>query len=582
MAADVEPARGCEMPSLRMVSVVALATLGPLATQAAEPPSLLRLETERVIVFKDGFSLIVKSGTATSDADGEIYTDQVPDAAILGAFWVFAEGEAIVGMRAGLHEEETTVEKSTTCLDTIGILHANRGKVARVVMDDGSEHAGTIQHVLVEPGAEEPSRPDPRRLVATTLRTFGPAGSNFVLRGDEGDVLLRAGSVRALTVRDMAVDCPRTETTTTVGKRLRLGFGGSRREHRVTLMYFGPGIRWIPTYRVELSEKKPDRARLSLQAELLNESEDLRGVPVDLVVGVPHFRFRDVVSPLVLEKELRRALEEVAPQVMGQSAFSNVGFSSRAGEWRRETAEPARLDLPDELTAGTSQDLFLYHLPPSTLAKGERMVAPIFDATVSCRHVYTWDARVKRVDRPNSSAAEVSSPLALSMNEVWHQVELINATEVPWTTGPALVTEGQLPFGQDLLTYTPVGGRVRVPVTVSVNTRASLSEEEVAREPHALEWSGYHYVRVANRVKLELHNFMPENADAEITLRFGGHADVASGGGRISLRAHDPDDWENYRGQPAVNNSSTVSWTARVLAGGTFAPTVDYHYFARE
>ena len=58
-------------------------------------------------------------------------------------------------------------------------------------------------------------------------------------------------------------------------------------------MYFRPGVRWIPTYRIELAAKaRRSPPRSSLQAELLNEAEDLKDVPLDIVVGVPNFRFR--------------------------------------------------------------------------------------------------------------------------------------------------------------------------------------------------------------------------------------------------------------------------------------------------
>jgi hypothetical protein len=47
-------------------------------------------------------------------------------------------------------------------------------------------------------------------------------------------------------------------------------------------MYFRPGIRWIPTYRVSLNDQKDKKtATVSLQAELLNEAEDKSVVSTD-------------------------------------------------------------------------------------------------------------------------------------------------------------------------------------------------------------------------------------------------------------------------------------------------------------
>ena len=283
-----------------------------------------------------------------------------------------------------------------------------------------------------------------------------------------------------------------------------------------------------------------ESAQVSLQAELLNESEDLRSVPLDLVVGVPHFRFRDVVSPFVLEGKLWKPLEKAAPELMAQmqsGSRGGEGFINLAPGAQGDRSADGTLDLADTLTAAGSQDLFVYNLPPVTVAKGERIAVPIFDADVPCRHVYTWDVHLKRtVVATAPSAAETLTAVALD-NQVRHQLELTNATKVPWTTGPAIAMEDELPLGQDLLTHTPIGGRVRIPVTVAVDARGSDSEAQTEQVPEALEWANEEYVKVSNRVQLELRNFKDESVDAEITLRFGGRADAASDGGRVSLRA---------------------------------------------
>lgn len=51
--------------------------------------------------------------------------------------------------------------------------------------------------------------------------------------------------------------------------------------------------------------------------------------------------------------------------------------------------------------------------------------------------------------------------------------------------------------------------------------------------------------------------------------------------GKVVLGAFRAEDWQNYRGHPAVNNSSTVTWTATLKPGETIEPVVAYHYFTR-
>ena len=66
-------------------------------------------------------------------------------------------------------------------------------------------------------------------------------------------------------------------------------------------------------------------------------------MPLDIVVGVPNFRFGRTPSPLVLESVLRNALAEAAPNLMGNSSqLSNAMYTQRSGEFRRNAARAQR------------------------------------------------------------------------------------------------------------------------------------------------------------------------------------------------------------------------------------------------
>ena len=132
-------------------------------------------------------------------------------------------------------------------------------------------------------------------------------------------------------------------------------------------------------------------------------------------------------------------------------------------------------------------------MPKLRLAKGERIAVAILSTEVPYRDVYTWDLHVKRKDiEAAPSGSGVRSPLVLSKNEVWHQIELTNNTKLPWTTGAAMIMQGHQPLGQELLTYTSPKSLVRVPVTVSVDTRGTFGETEISRQLKDLQWDGYH------------------------------------------------------------------------------------------
>ena len=602
------------IPARQISSVMFMVVAGVIANRvhqcvAAESPNdRLALSTQRVVVFKDGYYLAVKHGTAVTNKEGELSLDDVPDAAVLGSMWATSAKGKLLGIVASRETVKKTTEKEAPCTQTLEVLQANIGKQARVVLLDKTIFQGKIRTVLTEPTAVAPT-PLLRDLFRTgdeldalsdltsvaSARTPGSSttvsgisGSQFILSGDEGDVLLSVGQIGSLTIKDMKATLARTLTTTESPKRLTFRFAEANQPVDLSLMYFRPGLRWIPTYRVNLSpDEQKKMANLAMQAEFLNEAEDLDNVPVDIVVGVPNFRFRDTPSPLVLEATMRNVLQQAAPQLMSQQMMmSNSTFNLRSGERRGQADGQAggedQLVLPAELGAAGAQDLFVYSLPKLKLRRGQRAAMPILTADVPYRDLYTWDVHDTRRDTEAASAGKgVKSPLQLSENRIWHQLVLSNTTRVPWTTGAAMILQGTQPLGQDLLTYTSPGAEVRLPVTVSVDTRGSFADEETDRKLNDMNVSGYNYARIGKSATLTLSNRKTIPVDVEVTFRTGGRATEATHDGKITLRPHAPEDWLDYHGYSAVNNSSTVVWQAKLKPGESFAPTVKYHYFAR-
>lgn len=343
--------------------------------------------------------------------------------------------------------------------------------------------------------------------------------------------------------------------------------------------YFGPGIRWIPTYRVMLSE---DAADLSMQAELLNEAEDLENADIHLVVGVPNFQFKDTPSPMSFETSLMNPLNTTAPALMGQ--MSNVmGYKDRAGEKKTEglgEPSPGMPNLPPQLTGEEAQDLFVYQLPRMTLRTGERAIVPITAARVPLKHVYTWDLTLGRSGAENLSAEKHMVSIAKeARNEIWHKVELENGTQVPWTTGPAFVMEGGLPVAQELIKYTPIKGHFRLPLTVASDVIGSFTEKETGRAQGAVTLNTVHYARVSKTGTLKIVNYKAKPVIVFVTFDLPGNASEASDQGEIVLSDYRVDEWASVRSNPALNGHSTIRWTVELEPGQTRLLTADYAYY---
>ncbi|WP_372368713.1 hypothetical protein [Candidatus Uabimicrobium sp. HlEnr_7] len=537
----------------------------------------IKFKTQRVIVFKDGYCLVVKKGSATSNDKGEIISYDVPQSAVLGSLWATAKEADITSLNAEWREVTKTEEKDFTCTEYVEILEVNKGKKCKIVMNDKTKYEGRIHRVLLSKSVSNLSQ-NVFNTQNSQATISSISGSYFVLRTETGDMLLPVSQIRSLFVRNMITTIKRKIETKERRKQLTFHFAQANKKHNITLMYFTPGMRWIPSYRIDLQPK--NIAAISLQAEIINENEDLLDVPMDIVVGVPNFRFRDTVSPLSLENTLRNVLRNSQRQNRTNS-FSNAAVSLQqinAYSAPQRSQQSGNVTLPSELTAKGSQDLFVYKLPKLTIRKGGRAAVHIFTAKVKYRDIYTWKAAIKH---NLSYSSKNRTQLEFSENKIWHEIELLNNTELPWTTGAAMIMQGQQPLAQELLTYTSSGSKVRVPVTIAVDIQGTVNEKETKRQPRDLKWDGYHYVKVNNQAKLDVCNNKRGAIDIEIIFAFGGKATQASDDGNVTLHAYNSRDWNNYRGSSAVNNSTTVKWKKTIKAGESFMPQVDYFYYIR-
>lgn len=613
---------------------------------APVPTRPISWTTERVAIFKDGYALVVKSTKVRVGERMRLTSDDVPDAAVLGCFWSTAEGATISGMTAQWVEETSFRDKDAVCLSVIELLRANRGRQVILGLGGGEPPvSGAIREILEEPAPASPASagaapgdagagvllrqvlsvdgaPDaPRPVAGETVTRIQPVGGAFVVietGQNSRRVAFPIAQIRSVTGDELATRAVRREEVVRRTKRLTIDLrpdgaapAGSTTgdEATVRLFYFTPGVRWIPTYRVATASPESTEAEISLQAEVLNELEDVAGAKVDLVVGVPNFRFKGVISPMSLEPVLRSSLSHAAPQLMGQSGqFSNAIFTQRASEMTARHEPAGDVVVPVDFAGdaamngpggGQNDDLFVYPLDGFELARGGRATIPLWTARAPLKHVYTMDLAIVR-DKQNSSGEDYSygrssrfnsgnpiggalppSPLELSDGRIWHQLELRNNSNVPWTTGAALLLRGTLPLGQDLLTYTPVAGTTRLPVTVAINVQGSYAEVETAREPGGLNWNGYTYARVTKKATIKVSNYRSEASQSTVHLCIGGKVLKASEAGVVTINDYRRDDWGSNGHDYSPNNHSDVEWKFSLAAGKSVELVVEFEMFVR-
>ena len=444
-----------------------------------------------------------------------------------------------------------------------------------------------VDEVLARERDSRKSEITPERMGGGALRIFANIARELSWTFAEQVGILRISEAAylplqevALAGKDVATQVARTAEVYTRAKRLVLDFGQAAAEKPVSmhLYYFTPGFRWVPTYRINGNLK--NQASLALQGEIINDNEDLADAGVDLVVGVPNFRFKDVVSPLILERTLRNLPaasgdNNLNNMLQSQVAFNNSYRSTGGGE----APNPG---LPAELAAGSGgeQDLFVYPLENFSLAREGRATAALWQNTVPVRNVYTYEIKARRnrlsggqVLAEGNPSGNPNGPNRIVLNQIWHQLELTNTSQVPWTTGAAITMRDNLPLGQDLLTYTSVGGKTLLPLTIAVDLRGTSDEEEISRKPNAAHLDDYEYSLVQKKGTITITNSRKEPSEVCISVATGGKIEKASDGGKVKINDFRAEDWDEGS-YMRVNNHSDVSWEFTLQSGET--KTVEY------
>ena len=91
-------------------------------------------------------------------------------------------------------------------------------------------------------------------------------------------------------------------------------------------------------------------------------------------------------------------------------------------------------------------------------------------------------------------------------------------SNVPWTTGACLAFDGETPLSQDILTFTPPGGKTLLPLTIAPDIRATSEETETARQPNALHVDSVSFTRVAKDGTIRIRNARKEPVEIKVTL----------------------------------------------------------------
>lgn len=590
----------------RAINGAVLLVLVMVGGAFAKSVTPLDLNTEKVVIFKDGYSLFSKQATGTTDGEGKVYLSEVPTA-VLGTFWVVSADGAPISLKSEMIEvttAETVIERCTTMAD---LVRASVGRFVEIQLSDQVVRGKVI--ALLEDDVEPLDLEDKvvpysggaltgkfSSLAPTSL--LPPSPGQLVSLRDADDksrvYIFPASDIKMMT--QLAADgstknfkernsYERLKVEQNRQKRLTIDFGPSSANQEVSLrvFYFSEGLQWIPTYRLD-GDLNGD-ATLSLQGEIINDAEDIEGAVAKLVVGVPHIRFRDQISSLSLEKTFRRALHSSSSNQYQTQMFLNNAISVSAGNGGGNMG--IRPPLDEALDGEQSSEFFLYTLDRLDLPKGACAAFPLDTAKVKPFSLYRLDIQLKRdqnqavMGRGKSSfSSHDRAPLTVEQNSVWQVLEVVNTGNTPWTTGPVLVMDKGLPVSQELLAFTPPGGTVEIPLTIATRVRGIYEERQTARESNALRWNDYNYAKITKEGTITISNNLAKSESIKVTFSTGGSVVSVSDEGKFSLDDYRSEDWGGSR-FGYVNQHSEMEWKLDLVPGEKKDLTYTLEYFFR-
>jgi hypothetical protein len=581
------------------IAVAQALTLAASGAEKAEPlTTFSKLPIREITVFKDGYAFVAHEGAMPTDERGNVVMDYLPTP-VVGTFWPYsAEPRAkLTSVVAG--QKRVLVER--TALSLRELLEANVGAEVVIAESGTNRYAATILGVPAR-SAEEQAATNP----PNTGERLPEKGNLILLRTAEGVKALALDRIQDVTFKQgHKASAADEEFRNLLTLKLDWGKAKPAKEAHVGLFYLQKGVRWIPSYKVEIDGD--GQAAVKLQATLLNELADLEDVSVNLVIGVPTFAFKDTLDPIGLQQNLAQLSQYFQPDTGGRNSplaanFSNAIMSqqvARMGDYRAEPPPGLVGELGPEIgEAGKSEDLFVFNVQHVSLKRGERMVLPIAEFTLPYKDVFTLELPFGpppevRANLNNEQQRELAR--LFNAPKVQHKIRLTNSSKYPLTTAPALIIRQGRVLAQGMMTYTSTGANVDLPITTAVDFQVKKSDVESKRTPDAMQENGNHYTRIdlAGKITIASHRTRP--AELEITRYMLGAADSAEAGGKVEkmnvfengeyLASGEYPYWWNWYGWPywwnSFNGIGRITWNLTLDPGQSKELGYQWHYFWR-
>lgn len=514
------------------------------------------LNIESVSIFKNKTAFFVKNGTVNAEKGSWLILGDTIPAALNGTFWLNSPDNDFELVKA--YQKKIKTKKQAVVNGFPAILALNDGKQVTLHFED-TLFTGTILFMQVK----AKKKPDVPNLEAPLFALKTKAGKTLVFTYN---------SINALVRLEFADD-PEFIYDYTESKELpalQIDFKSNKAKQPLDMMYLSNGLAWKPDYKIELIEE--NKAKLSLRSTVLNEAEDIKTKKLNLVAGVPNFKYATGLSELInflniLPGNNSNSFRNFA---VTQNTFSNQSLYSNA-----PTNITTTTAAPTFSEATAMEDLYFYTLTDVVLKKGERAFFDIFTIEVPIEHIY------EAVLSDNNISYALEYSFIKKDNPVIHTIKLTNNSTFTWTAGSALVLKNDkkqnAPISQDILGYTSQKDDISVKLTEAPDVSVRFLEKEITRTANkkSLNKGSYTYYNdlVSVEAEVTIHNYKNKAIRLDLKRAIIGELEKSDLDWQVAPRVQ-----FGY----TLNKKTDVCWEMKLKAGEKKVIKYSYSFYTSE
>ena len=255
---------------------------------------------KEITVFKDGHAFVLHEGKMPTDKNGNVCLDYLPNP-VIGTFWAYS-GDAKVKLTSVV-SAKNIISLENTALNVQDLICANIGK--RALIKDSS-NSSLYEATIVD--VPERSTEELSATGRSSEEEKLPVKGNIILLKVAGGIkAVQLGTIQEITFLDSPNEkISYKDFRNTMTLKLDWANQAVRTEATVGMAYVQKGIRWIPSYKIDIDGS--GNAVVKLQATIINELADLENVKANLVIGVPSFAFKDTPDPICIAANLCAAI----------------------------------------------------------------------------------------------------------------------------------------------------------------------------------------------------------------------------------------------------------------------------------